>query len=232
MLTAVGMTMKHLLLTCLLASCAADASEPEQLTPSGPIGKGDGVCPTVNARIAPTAPPQYSCGPIDAVDAAIAADVNAFWGSQVVTCSCGPDFPEMCEGAYSLFFHGYVYLSLEFMHGLTASGSLTPTQYVYAHEFGHELEGHYDAYAPTTQQRELTADCLAGYYLGSLQCKGQTTERDIVTTLATACIIGDGSGDPIADLETHGTCEQRMEAIKAGMRAYLAGEAPLQACAL
>jgi predicted metalloprotease len=86
--------------------------------------------------------------------------------------------------------------------------------------------------APTTQQRELTADCLAGYYLGSLACRGLVTEEDVKTTLATACIIADGTGDPIADLATHGTCEQRVKSVAVGMNAYLAGDSALAACAL
>jgi hypothetical protein len=226
--------MRHILFIVLITACAEGSSSTDELVPSGPVqaGKGDNFCPGVPARIAPTTPPPYSCGRLDPVNAAIAADVNRFWGSSVVACACGPDFPEGCEGAWSLFDTGYIYLGVPFLDGLGTSGSRMPAQYVVAHEFAHEIQGHYNAFAPTTQQRELTADCLAGYYLGSHVCRGTVTERDLITTLATACIIGDGTGDPIADLETHGTCEQRVESVKAGIRAYFAGEAPLEACAL
>lgn len=227
--------MKHCLALVLLLVGACAATAPEDLAPSQvPVpGKGDGQCPGVAAAIAPTALSQYSCGPLDAPNDSLAGDVNAFWASQVQFCACGPDFPSGCDGAFSTFHHGYVYAGLSFMNDLIGSSqSAMVGSYVYAHEFGHELEGHYDAYAPTTLQRELTADCLAGYYLGSLICKGEVTTRDLQTTLATACVIADGTGDPVADLESHGTCDQRVKSVAAGIDAYLAGQAPLAACAL
>jgi hypothetical protein len=222
--------MRFASLLVVLAACA-DAGTPD-LEPSGDIGKGDGFCPIVPTQIAPTSPSEFSCAALDPVNAQIMGDVNAFWGATVVGCACGPDFPQGCEGAFSLFEKGYIYIGQDFVNGLAESGSLMPAQYVYAHEFGHEIEGHFNAFAPTTQQRELTADCLAGYYMGSLICRGLVTERDVTVTLAAACIIADGTGDPVADLETHGTCTQRATSVAHGMRAYLTGDAPLAACAL
>ena len=224
--------MRRLVLCAFLAACASDA-EPE-LAPTGPVeqGKGDGFCPAVPAGIAPTRLSQYSCGRLDSVNTSLAADVNRFWGSQVVACACGPDFPEGCEGAFSLFTEGYIYIGAEFVNGLAQSGSLMPAQYVFAHEFGHELQGHFIGLAPTTQQRELQADCLAGYYLGSLVCRGNATINDVRATLATACIIADGTGNAITDLATHGTCEQRAKSVARGMEAYLGNELPLTACRL
>lgn len=224
--------MRRILLCVVLAACATDAES--ELAPAGPVeqGKGDGFCPAVPARIAPTTLSQYSCGPLDSVNASLAADVNRFWGSQVVACSCGPDFPEGCEGAFSLFTEGYIYIGVPFVNGLAASGSIMPAQYVFAHEFGHELQGHYVGLAPTTQQRELQADCLAGYYLGSLVCRGHANLRDVVATLTTACIIADGTGNPVTDLATHGTCEQRAQSVALGMQAYLDNQLPLTACRL
>ena len=223
--------MHRLVICVLLAACATEADS--ELAPAGPVeaGKGDGFCPGVPARIAPMALPQYSCGPLDGVNGAIASDVNRFWGSQVTACACGPDFPQGCEGAYSLFGTGYIWIGVPFINGLAESGSLTPAQYAVAHEFGHEIQGRY-AFAPTVQQRELGADCLAGYYLGSLVCRSQITERDLLTALATAYIIADGTGDPIRDLETHGTPEQRAASLAHGVRAYLNSELPLRACAI
>lgn len=224
--------MRRLLLCALLVGCTTEAES--ELAPTGPVeqGKGDSFCPAVPARIAPTRLPQYSCGRLDSVNTAMAADVNRFWGSQVVACACGPDFPEGCEGAYSLFDQGYIYIGVDFVNGLAASGSLMPAQYVFAHEFGHEIQGHFVGLAPTTQQRELQADCLAGYYLGSLVCRGSVNRNDVITTLATACIIADGTGNPITDLATHGTCDQRAQSVARGMQAYLNSELPLTACAL
>lgn len=223
--------MRRFACLLLLVTACADAGAPD-LEPSGDIGKGDGFCPIVPTQIAPATLPEFSCGALQPVNAQLMADVNAFWGASIVGCSCGPDFPSGCEGAFSLFTKGYVYIGEEFVNELAESGSLMPAQYVYAHEVGHEIEGHFNAFASTTQQRELTADCLAGYYMGSLVCRGLVTERDITVTLATACVIADGTGDPIADRETHGTCQQRATSVAHGMRAYLSGDAPLAACAL
>lgn len=204
-----------------------------ELAPSGPVqqGKGDAYCPAVPARIAPSRPPLFSCGPLDPRHAAIARDVNRFWGSNVVACACGPDFPHGCEGAFSLFTEGYLWIGEDFMNTITESvGSIMPAESAIAHELGHDIQGHYNAFAPTMLQRELGADCLSGYYLGSLVCRGTATQQDLIAALATACAIGDGTGDPIADLDTHGTCERRVDAVKAGIAAYLNGDLPLDVC--
>ena len=223
----------HRLLVCLLIAACAEPTSPE-LVPSGPVeqGKGDAFCPTVPARMAPTTRSTYSCGPLDSVNATIAADVNRFWGSNIVACRCGADFPEGCQGAFSLFTTGYIYIGVEFLNQFASSGSYMPAQYAFAHEFGHEIQGHFNAFAPTTQQRELGADCLSGYYLGSLVCRGQATEHDLITTLKTACLIADGTGNPITDLQTHGTCQQRMQSVAIGIQAYLSGQLPLTACSI
>jgi hypothetical protein len=217
-----------------LVLVAAACGEPMgDLQPAErPGGKGDGFCPAVPAGIVADPVPPFSCGPVDPLGAAVMAEVNGFWGSEVGLCSCGPDFPQACDGAYSLFDKGWLYYSPSFLAGLTASGSFAPSFYVLAHEFGHEIEGHFGVLAPTTLARELTADCLAGYFLGSLVCAGRTTARDIETTLATACVIADGTGDPLADLETHGTCRQRVGSVAIGIQAYLAGAPALASCAL
>jgi len=221
------------LLPVLVVAACAEGGPADGLAPSGPVtpGKGDQSCPIVPADIMATQAP-YWCGPVDSVNGGLMSDVNHFWHSHVLACGVGPDFPEGVDGAWSLFDYGTIYVGLAFVNGLATSGSLMPAQYVYAHEFGHELEGHYGMRAPTMQQRELTADCLAGYYLGSVVCRGLATEQDVKTTLATACIIADGTGNPITDAETHGTCEQRMTSLAVGMKAYLAGDRPLDACAL
>jgi len=224
--------MRRLVICMLLAACATESES--ELAPSGPVeqGKGDGFCPTVPARIAPTTLPDYSCGRLNAVNGTIMADVNRFWASNVVGCACGPDFPEGCIGAWSRMTTGYVWIGEDFLATFNASGSYMPAEYAISHEFGHEIQGHYNALAPTTQQRELTADCLAGYYLGSHVCRGTATQQDLIATLATACLIADGTGNPITDLNTHGTCQQRMQAVTAGIEAYLTGALPLTACLL
>jgi predicted metalloprotease len=201
------------------------------LEPEGSVGKADGRCPFVPARIAPTAAPPYSCTPVDPITQQLFADVNQFWSSNVTVCACGPDFPEGCAGGFSLFEHGYVWVGTEFARWLVdQTQSLMSLRMLLSHEFGHELQGHYNGFAPTVLQRELSADCLSGYYVGSLACRGIASERDIMGTLALACQLGDGTGDPIADRDSHGTCDQRRDAVARGIDAYYQNMPPLHAC--
>jgi hypothetical protein len=222
--------MLRLLLVMVLVACTTN---DETLDLSGPVelGKGDGSCPIVPAGIAPTGPSPYWCGPLDNLNTSLAADVNRFWGSQVVSCGCGPDFPSGCDGAFALGVPtGYIYIGVPFITGLEQTAGLMPAQYAYAHEFGHEIMGRFYGRQPTLLQKELSADCMAGYYLGSRVCRGLVNEQEVATTLALACVIADGNGS--LDLDSHGTCEQRVKSVTEGMRAYLTGQPPLPACAL
>lgn len=212
----------------LLAACSTESSP--SLAPEGEPGKGDGFCPGVAANIQTTIAAPFSCGAVDAESASVMTDVDRFWGSQVSLCACGPDYPDACEAA-TAHSGGWVYASNSFLAGLRTSGSGMPGAYVLAHEFGHEIQGVFGV-PQTTQLKELQADCLAGYYLGSLVCRGVVTQADVKVTLATACIIADGTGDPIGDLDTHGTCDQRASAVANGMSGYLSGEDALFACRL
>jgi hypothetical protein len=217
----------------IIAGCA-DGSTSTDLAPDGTPqaavpGKSDGFCPTVNASFVPQIEAPYSCGPLDPTSSSLTADVNRFWNSQVGFCACGPDYPNECQGA-TAHGGGWVYANLGFIADVRTSGSDMPAAYVYAHEFGHEIQGYLDMVPPIEQVKELQADCLAGYYLGSLSCRGIATIDDVRATLATACVIADGTGDPVRDLDTHGTCEQRAKSVAHGMDAYMAGEPALDAC--
>lgn len=217
----------------MIAGCANESSftdlAPEGTPQAAMPGKADAFCPTVAANFVPQIQAPHLCGPLDPTSQSLAADVNRFWNSQIGFCSCGPDYPTACEGA-TAHAGGWVYANLGFIADLRNSGSDMPAAYVYAHEFGHEIQGYLDQVPPIEQVKELQADCLAGYYLGSLSCRGIATMDDVRATLATACVIADGTGDPVRDLNTHGTCEQRMKSVAAGMDAYMAGEPALAAC--
>lgn len=220
-----------------LAACAGNP-EADDLAPQPPGpgealegGKTDAICPIVPAGIGVTTPPQFSCGPMDAASNLLMSDVARFWASEVGLCACGPDYPDDCSANAVAHEGGWVYTSSAFLQRLRASGSDMPAQYVLAHEFGHEIQGVYGI-PGITQVKELQADCYAGYYLGSLICRGLATQQDIVATLTTACVIADGTGDPIGDLDTHGTCEQRVSSVALGMRGYLQRTPALAACRL
>ncbi len=202
----------------------------DDLAPNGTVGggKGDGACPIVEASIGVSSPQEFVCGAVSSRSAAEMADINRFWGSETALCACGPDQPD-CSNATAMQ-GGWIYASNDFLEGLRSSGSNMPTQYVLAHEFGHEIQGVVGI--PEIEQvKELQADCLAGYYLGSLVCRGLVTDADVRATLATACLIADGTGDPVGDLQTHGTCAQRNSMVTRGMRGYLASQPALAVCA-
>lgn len=221
-------------LACLVlvlgAACADDDSEltPDRVPEPSAPGKSDGFCPGVVAGMVPRTAPTQFCGPADAASTSLLADVNRFWSSQIGLCACLPGTAG-CVAA-SAHSTGWIYANLEFVADLRASGSDMPAAYVYAHEVGHMIQGYFDVLPALEQPKELMADCLAGYYLGSLVCRGVVTRYDLTATLATACVIADGTGDPIADLSTHGTCEQRATSVAAGIAAYLAGRPALAAC--
>ncbi len=220
-------------LACLLALAAGCASGTEDLAPDGTVqpskpGKTDGFCPIVPAGMSVTEPASFLCLQPDAASAVMMADINRFWGSSIQLCACGPDFPN-CEAAEARS-GGWVYANVAFVNNLRTTGSDMPSQYVYAHEVGHEIQAFFNVLPSLTQPKELMADCLAGYYLGSLVCRGTATLADVTATLQTACVIADGTGDPIADLGTHGTCQQRAASVARGMDAYLQGQAALAAC--
>lgn len=218
------------LAACALLLIACVDAPADELTPEGGAdGKADGSCPLVPARMTPQIAPPYRCAPVGLVSNTLMADVNTFWASEIQLCGCGPDYPDACEGA-TAYSGGYVYADPSFLDGLRVSGSDMPTSYVLAHEVGHEIQGYFDLVSPIEQYKELMADCLAGYYLGSLSCRGIATANDVRTTLATACVIADGTGDPVADLRTHGTCEQRASAVARGMDAYAQRLPPIAAC--
>jgi hypothetical protein len=226
------MVLLRLAVVLALAIPACTVADAESdLAPAGPVasGKGDAGCPIIQASIGVTSPQEFICAPVSSRAALEMNDVNRFWGSRVALCGCGPDQPE-CSNATAMA-GGWIYASNEFIEGLRSSGSNMPTQYILAHEFGHEIQGVIGI-PPIEQVKELQADCFAGYYLGSLACRGLVSEADVRTTLNTACVIADGTGDPIKDLRTHGTCEQRSNSVAAGMRGYLASRSALVACSL
>ncbi|HEU0029279.1 MAG TPA: hypothetical protein VFQ53_01515 [Kofleriaceae bacterium] len=217
-----------------LGACAAEDTGDLAPQPPGPgqslaDNKTDAKCPIVPAHVMPSSPSEVSCAPLGDTTNALLADINQFWMSQTTACACGPDFPQSCTHNAFGTLTGWMYTSDEFIATLIATRGVVTARSVLAHEFGHLIQGMYGK-PELTQPTELQADCYSGYYLGSLVCRGLATEPDLVQTLANACIAADGTGDPIADLQTHGTCEQRASALAIGIHGYLTGTPALAAC--
>jgi len=159
------------------------------------------------------------------------ADLNQFWQSSVVACTCQSDAPGICQGgAFVGTDPGYIYFDVYALERLDQiSGSRLPADMVMAHEFGHSVQGWLGV-GTVGKFRELQADCLAGFYVGSRIRRGGVSQSDISSTFATACSYGDPYLAPWYAPGTHGVCQERVAALNQGMIGNLAGALPLQAC--
>lgn len=97
--------------------------------------------------------------------------------------------------------------------------------YVVAHEYAHAMQRAYRIYNSSTPVNELEADCLAGYYLAAIP-NVTFDENDIYEIRNMAESIGDYH---FLHPQHHGTPEQRMNAVLAGIRDYIGG-APYESC--
>ncbi len=164
----------------------------------------------------------------------IMTDLNTMWTSTLQACACGPDLPICANNALSLSFsqggRGYVYYDRAALEMFLRFGSLLAPAWFIGHEVGHNIQQAFNASPPVMQNRELGADCYSGYFIGWLRCNGRVNPTDIMATLAAACSFGDGTGYPWFDVNTHGTCVQRQQAILLGMNAFDRNIPPINAC--
>ena len=189
-----------------------------------------------NASIYPSLPSQYECGPVDSVTQSIMNDINSFWGSQMYLCSCRSDQPN-CLGnavvygsAPSHQGYGYIYYDSNFLVYLNnISNTLLTPAWLLSHEAGHNVQSEFSATFPTQAIKELSADCLSGYFLGNLICNGQTNKLEIDSVLNTLCTVDNGQS-AFFNPNGHGSCQERVSYISAGINSYLNGIPPLDAC--
>lgn len=146
-----------------------------------------------------------------------------------------------CGGAYSMIGPHYcpldqnIYLDETFFEELEsrfgATGGDVAEAYVIAHEVGHHLQnllGSLDNRdsAAASVQVELTADCLAGAWLGSLQTGQVLEEREILEAVDAAAAVGDDNiqqrtqGTVQPESWTHGSSEQREQSVLLGYRSF------------
>jgi uncharacterized protein len=142
-----------------------------------------------------------------------------------------------CGGAVSLAgphycpLDGNIYLDERFFEELRAEfgagGGDVAEAYVIAHEAGHHVQnllGMLDAHrsAEASIATELTADCLAGSWLGSLRSEHIFEENEILEAVDAASAVGDDNiqrrtqGTVQPETWTHGSSAERKQAVMRG----------------
>jgi predicted metalloprotease len=157
----------------------------------------------------------------------------------VVHTACGTQSADV--GPFYCPADETVYLNTAFFGALARAYHLRSgfaAGYVTAHEVAHHVQhvlglltakARADAADPANANRrsiltELQADCYAGVWLHELHGAGTLDDVDINDILRAAAIVGDDfqrnqAGQPLApETWTHGSSEQRVHWLRAGMR--------------
>ena len=212
-----------LLLAVLLAGCGGGAGD----SAPGPTG-------TFPARVQPQTLPPFSCGPQGPATSTVMADLNYFWQSGVVACACQND--ALANGCQQNAFvvggtgYGYIFYDRLLLNSMDLSGSTLPADFLLAHEFGHNIQLALSLPSSGGKYKELQADCLGGFYVGSRISRGLARPNDVSSAFAAACRIGDPFFSNWWVQGAHGTCTERVTALQGGIDGYLAGRLPGQAC--
>lgn len=144
-----------------------------------------------------------------------------------------------CGGALSMVGPHYcpldhnIYLDERFFDELQgrlgATGGDVAEAYVIAHETGHHVQNLLGMIgeAPSADASiaiELTADCFAGAWLGSLQSEGIFEENEILEAVDAAAAVGDDNiqrrvqGTVQPETWTHGSSDERKQSVMLGYR--------------
>jgi hypothetical protein len=154
---------------------------------------------------------------------------TVFFTDQVQT-GCG--FASSQVGPFYCPRDQQVYIDLGFFDELQArfgaGGGPFAQAYVIAHEYGHHVQHVLGGLeGGSSVPIELQADCLAGVWMHHASSTGflnEPTEADLTAALDAAAAVGDDriqqetQGRVTPESWTHGSSEQRMEALRTGMR--------------
>jgi predicted metalloprotease len=146
-----------------------------------------------------------------------------------------------CGGALSAVgphycpLDGNIYLDETFFEELEtqfgAKGGDVAQAYVIAHEEGHHIQNllgllSEDESSQHSIQTELTADCLGGAWLGSLQSQNIYEPNEIMEAVDAASAVGDDNiqertqGTVQPETWTHGSSEQRKQSLMKGYQNF------------
>jgi uncharacterized protein len=89
--------------------------------------------------------------------------------------------------------------------------------FVVGHEYGHSMQKHHSVTPENPTLAELQADCLAGYYIGSVR-NINFDEKDILKIYNVAKFMGDYNFE---SNQHHGTPRQRAAAALVGVTGYM-----------
>jgi len=134
--------------------------------------------------------------------------------------------PHYCPPDETIYLDERFFEELQTHYG--ATGGDVAEAYVIAHEVGHHVQNLLgmieSGSAEASVATELTADCLAGAWLGSLRSEGIYEEQEVAEALDAAAAVGDDNiqrrtqGTVQPETWTHGSSEARTEAVMLGFR--------------
>jgi|SRR5882672_8854036 len=163
------------------------------------------------------------------------SDVNALWMSQMRACPCNIDALSGGCGNNALVdprSPGYIFYDRDFVSRLAmnSGNSALAGAWLLSHEAGHNVQIRLGMQFALGVRRELSADCLGGYFLASVVCSGKALDSEITNAVMAACTIGDPAGYPWFLPGAHGSCADRISAVTYGIAAYRNGTSPVVAC--
>lgn len=164
----------------------------------------------------------------------ILRDLGVFWASSFVPCDCSeiqPPPPYCPSNAYAVrAAPGFIWYDDYLLHLLSEENSLIPVAYVMAHEAAHHVQWRHNYRFTHNKQAELSADCMAGYFMGYLACTGQVDGVDVESSLNAICSVGDLPGTPWWDENAHGSCGERVGVTMIGVSGYALRTPPKDWC--